>query len=161
MKRMWKIAVLASLVIAFQVVAETDHNVRSSGPSTGESNVRAGAIANFCEMGRPSPIRLPDPVNPSPGELFEPPSDFDVEQCLEDLPEPEEKPEPCLTALGYCVAKTVDGGRTRLRTPIEVEFACINHMDELEVLQKGCKRGIDPDRFEDGDINCGGDKSEL
>lgn len=132
-----------------------DPNATSSPrpvPSTG-----TGLPLDSCYVGRP-----PFPTTP-PGEkdkVFVPPQKFDVEKCKKKIVLKKTE-EHCLTALGYCRIRTVNGGQNTLREPIDVEFSCINHIDPNVARQKACESFISSEQVHDSDVRCGGNLADL
>jgi len=83
-----------------------------------------------------------------------------VQRCLDELPLQKKWSDipgrPCISSIGSCEAQTMDGGKTPIRPPLHVEFACIYFTDPIKLKKEACERGIDPKRLADSDIHCTG-----
>jgi len=158
-----------SLIVIAGLLGMANAEPRRSGASINhqESSVStrqqgkpldSGLPIDACLVGRPGLQET------RPGEVdlvFVPPANFDLKKCRAQLKPKSFKGETCLTSLGFCRVRAVNGGINRLRTPIDVEFSCINQMDPEVVRMKACESGISPDQVQESDIRCGSNQEDL
>lgn len=155
----------AGLVIFIAVsslaFSESQHNgggSDSSGRSSITSQTDSGFSVGACFPGRAEDFININPVKPiaatTERKVASPKTDFDVEECIKNLPQPAEKNDRGLQTIGWCIAVSLDGGKEPLEEPIVVEYPSISSMDPVLVKREACEQKIDPDRLKANDIEC-------